>query len=188
MSRVAHVLIGDTLIDWDNLPVASCWLSCKGHSIGVKFLKDTGFAFVLGLTRNCRNPTNKRFYLLDVMTILSLWKTTDPRDHLYGILGLTEETRDLVKCPTLAPDYEKSLRDVYLDLARFILENDRGYDDFYGRFSAPGVGLLNFVTKQHQNEFSDDEYPSWVPRYGRMVFLVVICLMKSIASTNLFTF
>jgi hypothetical protein len=82
------------------------------------------------------------------MVLLSHWITTDPHDRLYAILGLAEETRDLEKCPELAPNYEKSLLDVYKDIARYLLEKERGHDTANRRISAPGIRVLASV--QHR--------------------------------------
>ena len=67
---------------------------------------------------------------------------TDPRDKLYGILGLTNERKDA----GLRPDYTLSVEEVYTRLARNLIVESQSLD-FLG-----SAGLLR-----------DYDVPPWVP-------------------------
>jgi hypothetical protein len=47
-------------------------------------------------------------------------RATDPRDHIYALLGMASNTEQL----GIIPDYSKSVEDIYTDVAGKILEHD----------------------------------------------------------------
>ena len=55
--------------------------------------------------------------ILDVVTLTWVFETTDPRDRVFGLLGITINS--------IAPDYSKSARDIYSGFARNQLEEGR---------------------------------------------------------------
>ena len=61
--------------------------------------------------------------LIGLLVSCGTWGVTNERDRLYSFFGLAEETEYLKKCPKLAPDYSKSVRMVYQDLAKHLLLN-----------------------------------------------------------------
>jgi hypothetical protein len=71
---------------------------------------------------------------------------TDPRDKIYGCLGLlTEAEREAMN-----PKYQKSTQLVYIDVARYLLEHDN--NEFFSVFSISKTGK--------------PIYPSWVPDFS----------------------
>jgi hypothetical protein len=79
---------------------------------------------------------------LRILDFTRSFLATDPRDHIYGVLGVTAITVDIV------PDYSKSVRDVFTEAA---LE----YLKLYGL-----TLTLNLVKPTPGNRFG---LPSWVP-------------------------
>jgi hypothetical protein len=73
--------------------------------------------------------------------------TSDPRDHIYGIIGLTRARND----ERLRINYSKSVRQLFLDVCEYIISTSQRLDIICAR---PKVSLT-FA--------SNDEFPSWVP-------------------------
>jgi hypothetical protein len=69
-------------------------------------------------------------------------EATDPRDRIYGLLGLLEDdARDPAKNVVIAVDYRKSCSQVYADAMAHIFSRGQGPDFLSGLF-LPGVELL----------------------------------------------
>lgn len=86
-------------------------------------------------------PLGERI-LQALITTSGSFHATDPRDLLYGLLGIIG---DVSTDSALAPDYKKSLEHFYLDLARFIIEDTQT------------LALLQCVGGKCR--------PSWVPNW-----------------------
>ncbi|KAI1063726.1 hypothetical protein LB506_005659 [Fusarium annulatum] len=75
-------------------------------------------------------------------------EATDPKDHIYGLLGLSSLP--------LSPDYTKSVRDVYVDYCKAVL-------DIVGR---SGRRELQFLRDAGSGVFQDPlGLPSWAPQF-----------------------
>lgn len=85
---------------------------------------------------------------LQMRPLLDFHKTTDPRDHVYGLLGLIK--LDIV------PDYREDMTvaDVFLEVARHCLK-------------AEPLDILCFAGTDHSStgpdSFTQHQLPSWVP-------------------------
>jgi hypothetical protein len=140
---------------------------------------------------NDKRPVDSMGPLLLLMMIIRNFKSTDPRDRIFALLGLSNEGLepilglsevlggngnyytslvrrgfgwlaerinsvgpgiDVVRHPALRPNYEKSVRDVYRDFARYCV-----------RRSPRVLDVLSHV--QHYEDPGNDEYPSWVPKF-----------------------
>lgn len=80
--------------------------------------------------------------LEEALYLSSTYLATDPRDKIYGILGLAGNT-------TLSPDYGKGVLEVYIDAMK---------DSFERTHS---LGILSLAGIGHNKELED--LPSWVP-------------------------
>ncbi|KAK3117565.1 hypothetical protein LTR53_000991 [Teratosphaeriaceae sp. CCFEE 6253] len=108
------------------------------------------------------SPAGLLYFLLRAMTY---HQASDPRDKLYSILGIltlrlsgpdgTGRLADLP--PLLRPDYGKSVRDVYRDAARYMLE------DAGEHFAA-----LAAVFHEPSPTVCPTAMPSWVPNWPDM--------------------
>ena len=89
---------------------------------------------------NFETPFGRRNYHL---------KATDPRDKIYGLLGLADD-RDRLKEFGIQPDYTQSCRDLYISVAVALLQQ--------GHISA--LSLIQFPKAQAG-------LPSWVPDWSK---------------------
>lgn len=86
--------------------------------------------------------------------------TTDPRDQVFGVIGLYKQfarlRKSLQQLPSelASPDYNISTADLFTAATRFTVK-ERG-----------DLGVLRFVEKFSGAE-GDAGYPSWVPRWHR---------------------
>ncbi|KAJ4371627.1 hypothetical protein N0V83_004847 [Neocucurbitaria cava] len=84
-----------------------------------------------------------RSSLLYLLCVFSESKASDPKDKIYGLLGLaTDKVR-------IEPDYNKSVEDVYIETAKRIITSSGNLD----LLNASGI----------LNEGSEYHLPSWVP-------------------------
>ncbi|KAF2018011.1 HET-domain-containing protein [Aaosphaeria arxii CBS 175.79] len=87
----------------------------------------------------------------DLDALLRLYahrKCQDPRDRIYGLLGLP----DMKRYPGLVPDYEKSTASVYYDATVAIMQDN--------------PSSLRFLTGTRGTRSHDTPLPSWVRDYS----------------------
>ncbi|KAK1730095.1 uncharacterized protein BDZ83DRAFT_747727 [Colletotrichum acutatum] len=89
--------------------------------------------------------------LNEAMMDAARFMATDPRDHLFGILGLFPDLAHLIK-----PDYTKSPTAVFLDLALLNLKEDSRL------IARSGIGHKNCTRRRR----SCNHLPSWVPNHS----------------------
>ncbi|KAF9462819.1 heterokaryon incompatibility protein-domain-containing protein [Collybia nuda] len=86
-----------------------------------------------------------------LLKITHIFKSTDPRDKIYALLGLTDTHTQA----HIQPDYRKSLPDVYRDTFTYL----------YTRHHGQGLGDMSWITGGvivHENQ---REVPSWTPDF-----------------------
>lgn len=96
---------------------------------------------------------NDKCSLLSALRTYRKWEATDPRDKIYGILGLMElgEERHIIRI-----DYDKSAQDVYHDLATAVI----GWTG----------DLALFAHVHHDAHYDGDpRYRSWIPQWDQTV-------------------
>ncbi|KAJ8116605.1 hypothetical protein OPT61_g2010 [Boeremia exigua] len=90
--------------------------------------------------------------ILSPLYLLSLFRSLeakDPRDNIYGLLGLLEPQHSIFQV-----DYTKTTTEVYTSAAIQLISHDNE------------LGVLSHV--DHHAEFSPiSEFPSWVPRWNQ---------------------
>ena len=89
----------------------------------------------------------KRDHFFDLLTFTLRYQTTDPRDKLFGLLGLSDVE--------IMPDYEASVRTVYIDYAKHCIRE----------------GRTEFLCRSGNQDIagwpaSADDLPSWVPDWS----------------------
>ena len=88
---------------------------------------------------------------LGLLETTRLFGVTDPRDHVFALLGMTTEDANPDAGELfLEPDYDLSLADLDLKLAHAILK------------TSTGLTLLSHV--RHGADI-DQDYPTWVPKW-----------------------
>ncbi|KAH7082833.1 heterokaryon incompatibility protein-domain-containing protein [Paraphoma chrysanthemicola] len=107
--------------------------------------------------------------LTKLLTLSRSSEATDPRDIIYGLLGLLElEAKDPTKCFPIAVDYRKSSAEVYADAIAHIFSRGEGPDFLSGLF-LPGSSATVFEEYSLPASHSRSFLPSWVPDFSRQV-------------------
>jgi hypothetical protein len=97
----------------------------------------------------------------------STWHASDPRDKIFAITGIAEEMGDLEISQQLAPDYSKSVLDLYRAAACQLRIHDNS------RRNAK-IKVLSAV--QHFPDISDEAFPSWVPLWDQQYRMSTLTL------------
>ena len=93
--------------------------------------------------------------LLDLLLMSRRHQATDPRDKVYGLLGLVQDMSEQdLQSPLINPDYKKAKEKVYRDTALFIIVKDCS---------------LKVIQATYHGEqfFYHRDVPSWVPRWDQ---------------------
>jgi hypothetical protein len=102
-----------------------------------------GAIYNINISRSWNQP-------LDILNLFSGREAKDPRDNIYGLLGLMD--------PAIFPvDYTLSVREVYTDAALQLIGHMQD------------LRVLSYVDHGSQFSLSPDEFPSWVPRWDRVI-------------------
>lgn len=81
-------------------------------------------------------------------------QSTNPRDKIYGMLGLTRYQSQVPEL--LLPDYTRPVARVFRDAARQCLNEPYQL-----------LTLFQQISHRTESELNDDEMPSWVPHFDR---------------------
>ncbi|KAK5119094.1 hypothetical protein LTR62_000305 [Meristemomyces frigidus] len=153
------VYINELELDFDDILKAGVWLIHKqlflpfGIGSGPQ---DSGLrgAIYMWVTRE-RSERASMSGLLDLLRYFGERQATDPKDIVFGLLGLYAVRSTSVELPTLlVPDYQKTLGEVYLDAARYILSSESTSLDLWANVSVREEDLAS-------------DMASWVPRWER---------------------
>jgi len=135
------------------------WLNYKG-GFRERVAIDRHLHFIVGISMvsdrkiwsmRRREDTEFRFLL----AAFRQTEAADPRDKIYGLLGLYKERRGLTHLPTLLrPDYSQRPADVYRKATLHMVQETQDLD------------FLGFIN--HGEDQDDVSFPSWVPRWDRI--------------------
>jgi hypothetical protein len=161
MSNEPVFVLGQIEWDWHFFGVVA-WRFLNSHKHVIELNGDAGRgawqASQMWFWRRNRRQNGINQWLWDVMDCFRLPKATDPRDLIYGLLGISNEinlneqhssTTSTVRPPL--PNYRDSLLDVYTDWARYFIESHKCLDVF-SQVSMPGA-------------VSSSDMPSWIPHW-----------------------
>ena len=95
---------------------------------------------------------NRRPEVSHLLTSMTGFRCEDPKDHVFGILGLYEKYIGAVP-PSIAPDYHASVVDVFLRATRSAMHNGRH------------LGILSQIS--HRRGENRIGFPTWVPQLDR---------------------
>jgi hypothetical protein len=157
LNRELVILCGTRLIPWSILEAAFKNWKLHIHNDLGQILQDIGDLDLLAdiiycgwmmhnMWHNLRIAMQKREPAKSICQVLfsaSALTATDPRDMIYGLLGICHHD--------IGVDYSKSTRDVYIDFAAKVLENGQ-----YQILDAAGSGVL-------AQKYGSCDLPSWVP-------------------------
>ncbi|KAH9904517.1 heterokaryon incompatibility protein-domain-containing protein [Xylariomycetidae sp. FL2044] len=129
------LVAGTETLDWElveaflgDAPYADAFHTSWQHGLGKKLVADVfGIVQTIHQQRQIlRDSTAARGYRPTLMDVLARFKfalSSDPRDMIYGLLGLVpEEARGI------RPDYSKSVEEVFVDVTRFIIDSTGNLD------------------------------------------------------------
>ncbi|KAF2111920.1 heterokaryon incompatibility protein-domain-containing protein [Lophiotrema nucula] len=153
LARDAVVRWGAGSVNCDWLGFAAAWM--REHTSLIWGRSEWGFftsehAFLMQMYRmGCNNYT-----FTNLLLHTRYAKATDPKDRIYGLMGLATIEPDLCQgeFTMLLPDYEKSKVEVYTALAKKLICH---YKD---------LRLLSSVSHDFK---IDDTWPSWVPDWTK---------------------
>ncbi|KAL4731098.1 hypothetical protein ACLX1H_000058 [Fusarium chlamydosporum] len=152
------IIWGQHLYPWHKLQWASAWLRKSGYARLSQIPEKLLNVYNMGNLRHCRAK-----WPLDALMSFTMTKfhATDPRDKIFGLLGIASECQDPSQIPeALKPDYSADLAQTYLKVARFLLENGSSLAILTRAHGAGGCSMR----KQRVQDFVD--LPSWTPDWS----------------------
>ena len=150
---------GSSTMDLDNILTVAIWLYRfhRGHiSHGLHGTPGLYNASNMCAARiDCERYGGTNIY--NVLAQARYLQASDPRDKVYGTLGITHEQARGIDSGLLAPDYTKPVREVLLDATRQCI---LASSDF-------GLDILHYVSHRSEADLQADGYPSWTFRIDR---------------------
>jgi len=151
-----RVLVGGKFFDWENF--LSVIQAFSDPALALLLQEDADFSDSHSAIDGMRHALQmahfrriaQRKTLLTLTSYLEMtigFKSTDPRDRVYALLGLVNQDLGLV------PDYKNTVEHVYCDIARLLVTN---FGEPFFILSFAGTGYGRNLTKM----------PSWVPDWS----------------------
>lgn len=151
LSSSAVMMWGDTEISWELIGIASKRIQ-DDHQLWNAVDERTGIGNAY-LMHSLRNPTHAAYSFRVLLQRSRRFEATEPKDRIFAVLGLpTVESAPDKGLLFLEPDYTLSVFQLYLKVARRVIERERN------------LGLLSAV--QHGPSIGEG-LPTWVPRWDR---------------------
>lgn len=129
-AKEAEVICGQDTIPWKDLLAAqnaivsnrdACWKLVRDNPKMAKFASDVYYEGPRGLVIQCDGQTPTLFEALRWHCTKT---STQPEDRIYGLAGITTAGSD----PRFILDYSRSIRQIYIDAAVYIIETTRNLD------------------------------------------------------------
>ncbi|KAL8741752.1 MAG: hypothetical protein Q9190_005676 [Brigantiaea leucoxantha] len=128
LSRSAIICCGDATVPWECVMRANYWMNDSEGGGFYNIVQEPlpelwstiaehqNITSTVNDSKHFNETTNARMKILDLVLGGLVLNTTDPRDKVFALLGLGEETYSQDKLPSLLrPDYSKSTSQVYSD-------------------------------------------------------------------------
>ena len=167
LAEAATVILGDWNIDWESLcrgiqPFENVELlvpynsSLSGPEFGAATQWEGYDGQPAAFFMKLRTEHKKELPLHEVLCATMDRKATNPRDHVYAILGMVKEIAAPIMPPwepeLLAVDYGKSVGEIFRDATRFVMLNERTLTFLADAYLTPSSHNLGC--------------PSWVPNWA----------------------
>ena len=102
---------------------------------------------------------------LSCLQSLRMCASTDPRDKVYAAMGFASDLMDA----TLAPDYTKTVEEVYTDVATLFLSRSDGHQlDFLGH-------TVNRAGSSETIGPFDEDFLTWLPDWRNRIEITPFC-------------
>ena len=164
-TRIESLAItGSHALWWDDIKYAATWIKYKGNNRpnpvngtpkvdGLSLTMNMRLGFKSGFSKgyggwSSRGKVNYR--TLDLLETFRDRDATDPRDKVYGLLGLSdlqEIPEDFDYKPKIKVDYTKSVKEVYRDLAMALINDQKSLQVLHS-------AILNS---------EEPNWPTWLP-------------------------
>lgn len=121
----------------------------------------------------CRlSPMEERgpVWLLNLLLRLRHFKSTDPKDKIFSILGLLNPELFLAAelvTPVLAIDYDLSFRDISTRLFQLCLFAPRPENREQATTTTDPIGSLNILCASRPDHHHDPTFPTWLPDFSQ---------------------
>jgi len=148
LAQDALVVWGEQCLPWAEVGLTASWVlhnKFKGNEASRNSLDQ----IYVGDVNNIYKSNPGSWPLLEVLQQFRMCQSTDPRDKVYGLIGLagSQSDRNL-----MVPDYTKSTAQVFTDTALHTITRTKH--------------LLVFAHVAHHADYDGDEYyRSWAPRW-----------------------
>ncbi|KAI1116320.1 heterokaryon incompatibility protein-domain-containing protein [Nemania sp. NC0429] len=107
-----------------------------------------------------------RFIFHQLLTLTRQFKCKDPRDQIFGILGIpTTDQSPAQETPFILPDYTKSIAEVYQEVANRIIDSS-GSLKLLSSIQRPAAHRMS---DRDESDGYDDGLPSWVPQWRFLI-------------------
>jgi hypothetical protein len=153
LASKATMVCGHRSISWDTFIFGFTMTFINGKSASGGWGEDENFIGALVQIHEWVHRSESVHYrhpvtLLDLLHDCRIFEATDPRDKVYGLLGVAPPDSEAT---SVQVDYSKSVEEVYEDLARLILSSSENLD------------LLS--VPQSISQFGE-RLPSWAPDWS----------------------
>jgi hypothetical protein len=147
------MICGHRSISWDIFIFGFAMTFIDGGSASGGWDEDQNFIGALVQIREwIHRPASVHYQhpvtLLDLLHDCRIFEATDPRDKVYGLLGIAPPDSEAI---SVEVDYCKSVEEVYEDLARVILSSS---------------GNLDLLSVPQGNSQLGERLPSWAPDWS----------------------
>ncbi|KAJ4989724.1 heterokaryon incompatibility protein [Stagonosporopsis vannaccii] len=155
LPKNAEIFWGQACINYLWLESATAFLT--GYDALFQDLAQLGMAAVnqIAQFRKVLHDTLEKYPFTQILMHAVYQTFSDPRDHIYGLLGLQKICRDMAfRRPLFYPDYTVSRLECYKSAVEILL-TERG-----------DIGILSLVA--HRSQIPNDS-PSWVPSFDKHI-------------------
>jgi hypothetical protein len=156
-----QMLCGSYRLDWEKLLGACSWMRSLCYTITP--LSHNVQAWTATRSMNLFNDLKNMGGRWDMFTLLMRamgFQASEPRDKVYSLVGLSGEGSDSTYIPeALQANYDKSCRDVYRDVTRYIIKSSSNLSIFaHIRYVPEGKPLpswsVDFAADAHWEQIS----------------------------------
>jgi hypothetical protein len=173
VAKSVFLLCGDKVLNWDYLQLAyQPWNDLfLPANASVASIRDT--TSVTGIIMNrywviavfhrgmWAVDNNSQFTMLGLLHSCNFYDSTDPRDKIYALMGLAQDAADFDP-----PNYTKSVVEVYINLARRLIQRD---GDLRLLCNAGSAAIT--PSPEYPEAAYVLQLPSWVPSWTRYIDL-----------------
>jgi Heterokaryon incompatibility protein (HET) len=156
LAQDAVVRWGVAEMSWDDLGLAAALLRTNHYDIlsahHIPGLFNAYFVYRISKSGSELPPLRVSF--LRLLGLTRQFEASDPRDRIYGLLGIPVEDYDEDNSQLfIEPDYSQSTEEVYEGVAKKLLTGDH---------------ILRLLSSIQHGPSDDERYPSWVPRWHQV--------------------